>query len=74
MSLRPIVIQAQSGRVYFVDDDGGFTAYWSIKHYIFELVVGILFLTLLAIGLYAMRRSRSKSDIGVVSGIEKGAK
>lgn len=58
MSLRPIVIHATSGRVYFVDDDGEYTAYWSIEHYLPELAAGMLFLTLLAMALYARRRSR----------------
>jgi len=58
MALRPIVVHATSGRVYFIDDDGKYTAYWSIKQYLLELIVGMLFLTLLAMALYAMRRYR----------------
>ncbi len=56
MAIRPIVVQAKSGRVYFVDDDGGYTAYWSIKHYLPELVIALLFLLLLAMALPTIGR------------------
>lgn len=58
MSIRPIVVHATSGRVYFVDDDGKYTAYWSTKQYLPELFVGMLFLILLAMAIYAVKRSR----------------
>jgi len=61
MSLRPIVVHANSGRVYFVDDNGEYTAYWSIKHYKLELFVGVLFFMLLTIVLYAKIPSKYKS-------------
>jgi hypothetical protein len=61
MSLRPIVVHATSRRVYFVDDDGKYTAYWSTKQYLQKLfvgMVGMLFLILLAMAIYAVKRSR----------------
>ena len=61
MSLRPIVVHANSGRVYFVDDNGEYTAYWSIKHYLPELAVAALFFILLIIVLYAKIPSKFKS-------------
>jgi hypothetical protein len=62
MSLRPIVVHAITGRVYFVDDNGKYTAYWSIKLYIKQysgLVVGLLFLIFLGIVVFrTVRLSR----------------
>lgn len=58
LSLRPLVVQAQSHRVYFVNDDGKYTAYWSTEQYLPELAAGILFLVLLAIALHVFRRTR----------------
>ena len=60
MSLRPIVVHATSGRVYFVDDDGKYTAYWSIGQYWQEFSVGILLLILLAMAIYRKRKLRRK--------------
>ncbi len=74
VSLRPIIVHATSGRVYFVDDDGGYTAYWSIKQYPLELAVVMLFLTSLAIAPYAVRRSRLNSSHRVAAGKGSGAK
>jgi len=58
MSLRPIRVHNKSHRVYFVGDDGQYTAYWSTWQYLPELLAGILFLILLTIGVYVFRQSR----------------
>lgn len=63
MSIRPILVNAKSRRVYFVANDGQYKGYWSVRHYLPELVVGIIFLILLAKGIYVFRQSRLRRDI-----------
>lgn len=58
MSLRPIIVHAKSRRVYFMADDGQYRAYWSTRQYLPELLVGILFLILLSMSIYVLRKSR----------------
>lgn len=72
MSIRPIIVHASSGRVYFIDDDGRYTAYWSVEQYTLEIVVVLLFLTLLAMALYAARRYRLSSNPPVAANNKSG--
>ena len=60
MSLRPIIVDAKSRRVYFVADDGQYIAYWSTRQYLPELVASMLLLILLAMGIYVFRQSRQR--------------
>ena len=63
MSLRPIIVNAKSRRVYFVADDGQYRAYWSTRQYLPELVAGILFLILLSMGIHVLRQSRLRPGV-----------
>jgi hypothetical protein len=63
MALRPIVVHATSGRVYFVADDGEYKAYWSTRQYLPELVAGMLFLILLSLCIHVLRQSRLRRGL-----------
>ncbi len=63
MSLRPIIVNAKSRRVYFIADDGHYKAYWSTWQYLPEFVVGMLFLILLSMGIHVFRQSRLRREV-----------